>query len=44
MGRLTRVPTPALDTVLALVAQRAKIAGLYDGIVRPAETKALAFA
>jgi 2-dehydropantoate 2-reductase len=44
MGRLTETPTPALDTVLALVAQRAKIAGLYDGIVRPTETKAPAFA
>jgi 2-dehydropantoate 2-reductase len=32
---LTRIPTPALDTVLALVAQRAKIAGLY-GDDRPA--------
>ena len=40
MGRLTKIPTPALDAVLALVAQRAKIAGLYDGTVRPAETKA----
>ena len=39
MGRLTGIPTPALDAVLALVAQRAKIAGLYDGTVRPAETK-----
>jgi 2-dehydropantoate 2-reductase len=29
MGRLTQIPTPALDAVLALVAQRAKIAGLY---------------
>jgi 2-dehydropantoate 2-reductase len=27
---LTDIPTPALDTVLALVAQRAKIAGLYE--------------
>jgi len=44
MGRLTQILTPALDAVLALVAQRAKIAGLYDGIVRPTETKALAFA
>jgi len=44
MGRLTGVPTPALDTVLALVAQRATIAGLYDAIVRPAETKAPVFA
>jgi 2-dehydropantoate 2-reductase len=25
----TQIPTPALDTVLALVAQRAKIAGRY---------------
>ena len=44
MGSLTGIPTPALDTVLALVAQRGKIAGLYDGNVRPAETKAPAFA
>ena len=44
MGRLTNIPTPALDTVLALVGQRGKIAGLYDGNVRPAETKAPAFA
>jgi 2-dehydropantoate 2-reductase len=29
MGRLTNTPTPAIDTVLALVAQRAKMAGLY---------------
>ncbi|MGZ5871464.1 MAG: ketopantoate reductase C-terminal domain-containing protein [Bradyrhizobium sp.] len=28
MGRLTQTPTPALDAVLALVVQRAKIAGL----------------
>jgi 2-dehydropantoate 2-reductase len=28
MGRLTETPTPALDAVLALVVQRAKIAGL----------------
>ena len=39
MGRLTQTPTPALDTVLALVAQRAGIAGLYEGNVRPAATK-----
>jgi len=44
MGRLIRIPTPTLDTVLALVAQRAKIAGLYEGIVRPAEAKVLVFA
>jgi 2-dehydropantoate 2-reductase len=30
MGRLTQTPTPALDTVLALVVQRARIAGLRD--------------
>ncbi len=29
MGRLTNIPTPAIDTVLALTIQRAKIAGLY---------------
>ncbi|MGO4714725.1 2-dehydropantoate 2-reductase [Bradyrhizobium sp. 2TAF24] len=29
MGRLTQIPTPAIDTVLALTAQRAKVAGLY---------------
>ncbi len=29
MGRLAHFPTPTIDTVLALVAQRAKIAGLY---------------
>src|SRR5215213_4150309 len=44
MGRLTKIPTPALDAVLALVGQRANIAGLYDGTVRPAEPKAAAFA
>ena len=44
MGRLTGIATPALDAVLALVAQRAKIAGLYAANVRPAETKAPAFA
>jgi len=34
MGRLTGVATPALDAVLALVAQRGKIAGLYEAGVR----------
>jgi 2-dehydropantoate 2-reductase len=29
MGRLTGIPTPAIDGVLALVVQRAKVAGLY---------------
>jgi len=43
MGRLTQIPTPALDTVLALVAQRAKIAGLY-GMDRPVEVKSPVFA
>jgi 2-dehydropantoate 2-reductase len=44
MGRLTGTPTPALGMVLALIAQRGKIAGLYEGNVRPAETTAPAFA
>jgi 2-dehydropantoate 2-reductase len=44
MGRLACVPTPALDAVLALVAQRGSIAGLYEPSVGPAETKAPAFA
>ena len=44
MGRLTKTPTPALDSVLALVAQRAQVAGLYDGNIRPAETITPAFA
>ena len=29
MGRLTGIPTPAIDSVLALVAQRGRVAGLY---------------
>jgi 2-dehydropantoate 2-reductase len=44
MGRLTKIATPTLDLVLALVAQRGKTAGLYERIVRPAETKQPAFA
>lgn len=43
MGRLTGITTPALDTVLALVAQRANIAGLY-GEGRPIEAKSLILA
>ncbi len=35
MGRLTGIPTPSLDAMLALAAQRARIAGLYDGRVLP---------
>ena len=31
LGRLVGVPTPAIDTVLALVRQRAAVAGLYPG-------------
>ena len=31
LGRLARVPTPAIDIVLALVRQRAQVAGLYPG-------------
>jgi len=44
MGRLTKIPTPALDSVLAMVTQRARIAGLYDGISAPADPRALAVA
>ena len=29
MGRMTSIPTPTIDTVLALTIQRAKVAGLY---------------
>ena len=31
LGRITGTPTPTIDTVLALVALRAKVAGLYGG-------------
>ena len=30
LGRLTETPTPTIDTVLALVKLRAKVAGLYE--------------
>jgi 2-dehydropantoate 2-reductase len=43
MGRLTQIPTPALDSVLALIAQRAKIAGLYC-LERPVAAKTPVFA
>lgn len=36
MGRLVGVDTPTIDTVLALVQQRARVAGLYDQARRPA--------
>ena len=42
MGRLTGIATPALDTVLALIAQRGKIAGLYQRTIQPAAPKAAA--
>ncbi len=29
MGRMARIPTPTIDTVLALTMQRARVAGLY---------------
>ena len=29
MGRMTKIPTPTIDTVLALTMQRARVAGLY---------------
>jgi 2-dehydropantoate 2-reductase len=44
MGRLTGVATPALDSVLAMVTQRARIAGLYDGISTSSDPRALAVA
>jgi 2-dehydropantoate 2-reductase len=40
---LTQIPTPALDAVLALVAERAKIAGMY-GIDPPVKAKSRVFA
>jgi 2-dehydropantoate 2-reductase len=43
LGRLTQIPTPALDAVLALVAQRAKNAGMY-GIDPPVKAKSPVFA
>lgn len=44
MGRMTGIATPALDAVLALVAQRTRLAGLYDGTAGVAEAKSLAVA
>jgi 2-dehydropantoate 2-reductase len=44
MGRMTGIATPALDAVLALVAQRTRVAGLYDGTAGVAEAKSLAVA
>lgn len=44
MGRLTGIATPALDSVLAMVTQRARIAGLYDGVSTPSDPRALAVA
>jgi 2-dehydropantoate 2-reductase len=29
LGQLTETPTPTIDTVLALVRQRARVAGLH---------------
>jgi 2-dehydropantoate 2-reductase len=40
MGRLTGIPTPA---VLALIAQRTGVAGLYQENVRPADIQAPGF-
>jgi 2-dehydropantoate 2-reductase len=37
MGRMTGIPTPALDAVLALVVQRATIAGLYESSPSPGQ-------
>jgi 2-dehydropantoate 2-reductase len=44
MGRLTKIATPALDSVLAMVTQRARVAGLYDGVSAPLDPRALAVA
>jgi 2-dehydropantoate 2-reductase len=44
MGRLTGIATPALDTVLALIAQRGKIAGMYEASVRAPAAQIAAFA
>jgi 2-dehydropantoate 2-reductase len=44
MGRLTEIATPALDAVLALVGQRARLAGLYDGGSAASAPKSLAVA
>src|SRR6201987_3469674 len=44
MGRMTGIATPALDAVLALVSQRATVAGLYNGTSRLAVSKSLAVA
>jgi 2-dehydropantoate 2-reductase len=43
MRRLTQTPTPALDALLALVAQRAGVAGLFS-LDRPVEVKTPAYA
>jgi 2-dehydropantoate 2-reductase len=29
LGRLTRVPTPTIDTVLALIQEKGRASGLY---------------
>ncbi|MES5483759.1 2-dehydropantoate 2-reductase [Bradyrhizobium sp. INPA03-11B] len=44
MGRMTGIATPALDAVLALVAQRTRLAGLYDGAAGVAVAETLAVA
>lgn len=40
MGRLTGVPTPAIDTVLGLVQQLGRSAGLYPTFTEPEELSA----
>jgi 2-dehydropantoate 2-reductase len=44
MGRMTGIATPALDAVLALVSQRATVAGLYNGTSGLAASNSLAVA
>ncbi|WP_407180995.1 2-dehydropantoate 2-reductase [Bradyrhizobium sp. STM 3562] len=41
MGRMTGIATPAIDAVLALVAQRCRLAGLYDGTGGLGEARSL---
>ena len=37
MGRLVEVPTPAIDTVLALTQQMGRVAGVYPVFPEPAQ-------
>jgi len=37
MGRLVKIATPTIDTVLALVQERGRQAGLYNNDIRPVD-------